>query len=184
MENPSAPNLVEVLNTIVALLAIGISFFSLWLSRKALNLSNTQEERQRPCLRLYLRDSYFQDHIDSNSRYFAFLLSVDNRSDADNAISETHLRLTYTINDGFETTVKIPPDKNAEKVVGKGTEPVLSTPQGINAHQTVDAWCYFQVKDALLGNGRIEGHSVVITDSHGIETLIESIFIKEFEEER
>ncbi|MCW8916748.1 MAG: hypothetical protein OQK24_12970 [Magnetovibrio sp.] len=170
-------------SAVVPWLALLLSLIGLYSSRKALRLSEAQEERQKPLLVLYQQEGYVRYDLDSSSRYFAFLLSVSNRSDADNAISEVLLRLTYTTSESVEMTVKIPSTEKTERVFEEFNGPLLTVPERVDAHQTVSGWCYFQVKDALLDGCRIERHSIAIIDSHGIEVSVEPIVVQEFSNE-
>ena len=167
-------------NAIIPWLALLLSIIGIYTSKKSLRISEAQEERQKPLLSLFLQDGYVRYHPESSSRYFAFLLTVGNRSDVDNSISEIHLRLSYTTSAGVELVVKIPSSVDAEKVFEEYSRPSLSTTDRKDAHQTISGWIYFQVKDALLENCQIERHSIAIIDCHGIEGSVEPIMVREF----
>jgi hypothetical protein len=85
VENVSA--WIGIASASAAWLALLLSVFNFRTSRKALQLSEKQEERRKPLLVPYLQQGYIWPGPRPNIRVYAFLLSISNRSDNNNAVA-------------------------------------------------------------------------------------------------
>jgi hypothetical protein len=161
-----------------AWLALIISLINFIFSMKR---ERRQEQRQKPLLIPYLQDGLVQRSSDHSSRIFAFLLSVSNRSDFNNAIADVEMRLTYAPSSGVQLTVKLVANAECGEAFAELAPRALSIPARLDAHQTLSGWCFFRVEEAVLeGSKWIEKHVVTLVDSHGIEASIEPIIVREY----
>ena len=166
-----------------AWLALVLSFVGIHFSRKALRLQERQEDRRRPMLIPYLTDGFVRAAPDGSSRLYAFLLSVSNGSDADNAVASVDLRLTYTTRANVQMTVKVRSDAEVGKAFVDGSGPPLVAPARVDAHQTLSGWCFFRVEEEVLEGSTVERYIVALTDSHGIEATVEPMIVREYRRE-
>jgi hypothetical protein len=169
---------VEVATVGAAWLALVLSVLSFIISRKALLLSEQQEERRKPQLVPYLQDGYVRR--DAEGRVYAFLLSVSNPTDSDNAVAAVDFQLIYTTKSNVRMTIKVPLHRETAKAFHDGTVLPLAIPLRLDAHQTVSGWAFFRVEDVLLGGAIVEEYTIVLTDSHGMKAQLEPILIREY----
>jgi hypothetical protein len=167
-------------SAVAAWLALGLSFLSLHSSRKAMRLAEQQEERRRPLLVPYLDDGYVRIGPNGGSRLYAFLLSVSNRSDSNNSVAEVERRLTYTTRADVQMTVKVRSNAQLGGAFGEGAGPPLPKPARVDAHQTALGWCFFRVEEAVLEGSPIERYVVTLVDSHGNESTVKPIMVREY----
>jgi hypothetical protein len=167
-----------------AWLGLLISAISLSTSRRAIRITERQEERRKPLLIPELRNGHFRTSPDGSARLYTFLIAVSNRSDTDNAIAHLELRLTYAVREGIDVTMKLPADTAAAKTSPQGTEIRLAVPSSIGAHQTVSGWCFFRVERSILERPNvIQRYVIALIDSHGIEATLEPIIVQEYRSE-
>jgi hypothetical protein len=165
-------------SAVAAWLALILSVINLG---STLRRENRRERRQKPLLVPYLQDGLVQILSDKPSRVYGFLLSISNRSDANNSIREIELRLTYTTAVGVQLTVKLISDPESGKAFAEAASRALSTPARVDAHQTISGWAFFRLEQAILeGSKGIERHVVTVIDSHGNEVSVEPIYVQDY----
>lgn len=170
----------EIVTAIVAVVALIVSVISLYFSWQALRLENRREMRRQPVLIPLLLNGYVRvDHV-GGARVYAFFISVSNPADTDNTVAELDLRVTYLTRERVQMTVKIGADETLAAEFPQGTPNVFSIPKRISAHDTVSGWCYFRGDAAVFNGVRIEGYSIVLTDSHRAASSVEPILVQEF----
>jgi hypothetical protein len=144
-------------------------------SRRALRIAEQQELRRQPSLALYLDRAYQRAN---GSHEYGFLVSVSNRSDSDDALARIDLRIRYKTRDEFVAFVDVPSARlNEPAVTSDGVK--LETPARVDAHQTVAGWVYFSHPTSLLADCLVDDYSVIITDSHGVQTALDTVLIQE-----
>jgi hypothetical protein len=171
----------------LALLISGLSLAVSWRSGKraarALEISEAQEERKQPQLRIYLARGY-RRYADTR-QLFGFLVSVSNPTDSGNSIARAELQLTYVLRNDVRATCRIPHQAalaNRDEESVRGQE-VFALPTRIDPHQTVIGWFLFSLDDDLIGEGTIDAHKIVLEDSHDIETDSGAIMVREWTHE-
>lgn len=179
-------NVEAIIATVAALAALASAGFAYVVSRqgkRALLLAERQEARRRPSLVLYLSEGYVR-HFGGEAAYrlYAFLLSISNPSDIANSVARIDLYVTYTTKQSLRMTIKVE-CKPFQSVEFGDAQNSLSTPFALSSHETSAGWAYFRVEEELLNDSVIDGYSVVATDSHGIPTGIESVIVRELEDE-
>jgi len=174
------PAWTDKVTAIAAGVALLVSFVSLYFSWCAQRLANEQERRRRPQLIPALLNGYFHVDPGSKARIYAFYLSVSNPTDSDNAVASTDLHLTYLTSKNLAMTIKLSQDDTESIRFVRGPAAHLTVPTHIAAHSTIAGWTYFRVDSAILAGARIEGHRVVLTDSHQSESSVEPINVQEY----
>jgi len=172
-------NWADIATVAIAFLALIVSASSFAVSFWAARLAKKQEDRKRPELVASLVNSYVEFKPDE--RIFAFLLSICNPSDSDNSVAAVALRVTYDVKPGHPVTVQLPSSTTRGDRFSRLKDfNLLGSPSRVDAHQTVQGWCMFRLPETVLSGGSIEGYSVVVTDSHGMEVGVKPILIQEY----
>ncbi len=160
--------------------ALILSILNFRTSRRALRISEQQEARRTPSVVAYLQDGYVSVGAKPGSRVYAILVSLSNRSDSNNAIAEVMLLLTYTKPAGVELTLKAGAENELPSTFRDESANHLRVPIRIDAHQAVSGWCFFAVDDAILEGADIDRTRVAFVDTHGNETTVEPLIIREY----
>jgi len=173
----AAEDWTDIVVAIMAIAAFIVSVASLLVSLRALRLSEKQEKRKQPQLFPSLLESHFENLLEGG-RIYSFWLLVRNATDSDNAIAQIEMHLRYLIDSDVSMTVKLPPSEvNMSGHVNN--YPRLIAPSRIAAHDTASGWCNFLVKPGILAGHKIEGHQIVLTDSHQAETHVDALVVSE-----
>ena len=160
-----------------ALIATGISIWSVSTSRRALKLAELQDLRRKANLAVYLSEGFSK--YEEKQRTLSFLISVTNRSDSDDSISRVELQVDYVLANGTVAAVRFPP---LPPVVPDGDESggvPLGCPQNIDAHKTVEGWLLFRYPIEMLEGRQVESYSILVQNSEGFVTALEHATIKE-----
>jgi hypothetical protein len=175
----------------IAALALLISFLSLllsWRSAKradrALAISEGQEERRKPRLCIYLIRGYRRRA--PRRQLFGFLVSVSNPTDTNNSIARAELQITYLLENEVKAACRI---QHAGSLVEDASDNIaaafhaFSLPERIDAHQTLSGWFVFGLDDSVIGDGTVEGHSLILEDTHGISADSGPLMVREWTHE-
>jgi hypothetical protein len=169
-----------VASAAAAWMALLLSVLNFVTSRRALRISEQQEARRKPSVVAYLQDGYIAAGVKPGSRVYAILVSLSNRSDNNNAIAQTMLLLTYVKDSGTQLTIKVEAEIEPPNAFANKSANHLRIPIRIDAHQAVSGWCFFVVDDAILEGSLIDRTQVAFIDTHGNETTIEPLIIREY----
>ena len=180
---PTEPtNYADIANAIAAWFALVVSAFSFLVSRQAHRLAEKAEARKSPNLFLYLDKGFSRTEPKQGDKIYAFLISINNRSDADNSVATIELHVTYLSPNKTELTIKVKSDATLlQEFSASGN--ALMPPLRIDAHQTVSGWCCFKFDNVILNGGKIEKHVISATDSYGNEAKVEPLIIQEYSHE-
>jgi hypothetical protein len=172
--------LAAVASATAAWMALVLSVLNFFTSRKALRISEQQETRRKPSMMAYLQDGYIAVGAKPGSRVYAILISLSNRSDNNNAIAQAVRLLTYVKIGGTLLTLKVSAEGEPPSAFTDRSANHLRVPIRIDAHQAVSGWCFFTVDDAILENVHIDRTQVAFIDTHGNESMIEPLLIREY----
>lgn len=171
-------------NLAIALLALLIAVLSFIVSYKAFQLAQKQDERKRPLLVPSLLGGYVHFRGDKKVRVYAFLLSISNPSDSNNALANIELHITYRMPAQVQVTTRLLSSSSRGDAFAKLSEfSILSTPARLDAHQTLTGWAVFHVSEGILKDATVEGYTVALFDSHGIKSSVEAIMVQEYKDE-
>lgn len=169
-----------IASAMAAWLALLLSSFNFWTSRRALHIAEQQEARRKPSVMAYLQDVYVAAGAKVGSRVYAILVSLSNRSDNDNAIAEVTLLLTYSKSTDVELILKVPAENVLQRPFRDEAANHLRVPIRIDAHQAVSGWCFFAVDEAILKDVTIDRTQVAFVDTHGNRETVEPMIIREY----
>lgn len=177
----TSTNSINLISLMLAAIAVLISFGSLVVSFLAFRLSQRQDDRRRPSLVPSFLNGYVQFCDEDKVRLYAFLLSISNPSDSNNALARAELHVTYKTLSGQPVTVQIP----SSQVVGNGFSELedfrlVVMPARLDAHQTITGWILFRISESILSESEINCYSILLVDSHQIRTSVEPIMIQEY----
>lgn len=163
---------------VAAWVAATFAYLTARRSGRALRLAEQQEARRQPVLVLYLLRGYLRRA--NEERIYAFLLSVSNPSDSNNAIAQIDLRIEYRTASNFFAAVDVPTVSQDDEMFGGDNHARLEIPIHVDAHHTVAGWVFFRVQRALLEDRSVDTYVIVATDSHGERVSIETALLQEF----
>ncbi|MBX3482406.1 hypothetical protein [Phenylobacterium sp.] len=159
----------EVATAAAALVALALSARSNGTARKALRLAEVQEARRQPRVATYLR-AHHQQSIPGGRTQYAFDVTISSQSDADNAIVEATLHLSYRVSE-VPIVAKIPQDPGR-------ADGALGLPVKLGARDAISGWCRFAVDDGVLDGAMADLLAVVLTDSFGNEYRVEAQILR------
>jgi len=170
------------------LVSICSAFFS-WRSgrnaARSLAISENQEKRRQPQLGIYLVVNGFRRLVPKR-QLFGFLVSVSNPTDIDNSVARAELKITYLMENDVSASCRIQHNPALKDSVGSDTASsasVLVLPLRVDAHQTVSGWFIFALDNNVIGNGTVDGHSLILEDTHGVSTETDPIMVREWTDE-
>jgi len=169
-----------VASAAAAWMALLLSVLNFFTSRKALRISEQQEARRKPSVVAYLQDGYIAAGLKPISRVYAILVSLSNRSDNNNAIAQAMLLLTYVKTSGTRLTIKMIAELELPNAFTDKSANHLRVPIRLDAHQAISGWLFFVVDNAILEDSHIERTQVAFIDTHGNETTVEPLMIREY----
>jgi hypothetical protein len=173
---------IAALALLVSCCAAFISGWSLRNSSRALALSEGQEKRRQPQLKVYLVNGYRR--LVPARQLFGFLVSVSNPTDINNSVPRAELQVTYLVGDVRAVCRVQHNPELADSAVQSGKPPTVFTlPARIDAHQTTTGWLLFALDNDLIQKGTIDAHSLLLEDTHGVITSTGPIMVKEWSDE-
>ena len=175
---------VTATSLVVAIGSAIVSFFSFRNSTRALEISEHQEKRRSPRLQIYFADGYRR--LVSERQLFGFLVSVSNPTDINNSIARVELQITVLLRDGSKTFLRINHNPEVAQSMEKskdGAAHVFLLPVRIDAHQTLSGWLLFVLENEMIGEATVDGHRLIVEDTHGLSTDTDSIMVKAWTDE-
>jgi hypothetical protein len=171
----------------LALMVSGCSAFFAWRSGKnaarALAISESQENRRKPKLGIYLVNGYRR--LVPGRQLFGFLLSVSNPTDINNSIARAELQITYLLENDVKAICRIQHNCTLAESAESGAKSarVFSLPLRIDAHQTVSGWLLFALDNDVIRKGTIDAHRLILEDTHGVPMNTDPIMVREWTHE-
>ena len=171
------------LATIIASLALIISLANTYFAWQRRLLESDQEKRRRLELDASLVHCFYKKDKKSGDRIYAFQLIVRNPSDANNAISEADLSITYVTKDRIQMTVRISANKKITSSFVQGNVHLISIPTQISARDTISGWLQFKVSNIILEETKIDSYRIKLRDTANRTTEVVPILIREYHNE-
>jgi hypothetical protein len=161
---------VPVASAIIAAFALLVTFSNRRTARKALGLSQRQEERRAARLDLSLTDGISWRPVGGGCRWIGVQVLAVNPTDRDGSLVAADLHVTYTLESGDGVVVKVP--HGAAGVTLPEGITALDIPTPLQANGAVSGWLMFKLDDALIADRAIERYDAVVRDSRGpVETV-------------
>lgn len=175
-------NLAELATAGAAWLALLLSILGISLNWRATRIAEKQEKRRHPLLVAYLQDAFMERNKGRKTRIYTLPVTVSNRSDSGNAIANLELRIVYTGDGGFQRTLVVGSNAGLSDVVSRATASPLVPPVHIDANSMVSGSCFFEVVEEKLHSVLVDRYIVAMIDTHGNETALEPILIREYDD--
>jgi hypothetical protein len=176
--------LISLGSLVVAIASAAASWFSFTNAARALRISEQQEKKRDPQLRVYFANGYRR--LVPNRQIFGMLISVSNPSDINNSISRAELQVVCRIRDGMMVTYRIQHNSAIGQCSDTRSEDaanIFTLPAQIGAHQTISGWFLFSLENAIIADGTVDSHRIVIFDTHNIETITDQIMVRAWTDE-
>ncbi|MBV8833154.1 MAG: hypothetical protein JO108_28485 [Acidobacteriaceae bacterium] len=174
--------------SVLAAATSGWSAFNSWQSRRlakrALSISEHQEQRRRPQLTIYIAGGYRRYLPDK--QLFGFLVSVSNPSDINNSVAQAELQVTYLLDREIKAVWRVPHTPSLGENVAEANgrlANVFSLPARIEGHQTAAGWLVFSLDNNVIAGKTIDAHRIILEDSHGASTKTEPILVRDWTDE-
>jgi hypothetical protein len=161
----------------IAAAALLVSLSLRATAKKALQLSEREEERRKARLDISLKDAVSWRPSDTPSRWIAVRVLAVNPTDGQGSLIEAELHVAYKTQAGSALVLRIP-HSSPSAHLREGIEP-FELPVPLPSNGAVDGWFAFQMDDALIGRGSIESYEVVVGDARGISQSVQPWGIKE-----
>lgn len=163
----------------VAIVAASGSLYSTAVAHRAYTMARAQNSARDAPLDPYLEDSYRQRDVTGQATLYAFLLSITNRADAENCISNIVLRIRFEGHASELAMVDIPSLSRTTLPPSPEGRETLAIPQNMAPRSAVSGWVKFRVPDTAVGRRAIDVHEIRIGDSRGQVVERKVAFIKE-----
>lgn len=168
-----------IISALAAIMALAFAYWSIRISKHALVLAELQNQSRKPSLAIYLTRGFYKIVGGGHHRIYAFLISINNTSEADNSIVNLDLNLILLTRSGSQITLKIPANGKLREKFNNDAA-YLEVPLRIDAHQCTTGWCYFMVNKGILDGSDIDGYQITLTDTHGYRVSIETSIVTQF----
>lgn len=155
----------------LAFLALMVSLANRRTAKKALSLSEAQEERRAARLDLSLDESVAWRADSGGGRYVGMKVTAVNASDRDGALVRADLHVTYESTAGHSHLVKIPHTGDAS-IPGRGES--LRLPASLANNGALSGWLVFEIAPGLLGGGHASRYDAVVSDSRGLVEVVQA----------
>jgi hypothetical protein len=172
MQDPLA-SWATILSAIATFIIAILTYKSISIAKRSLNLMEMKERRWNPDLELYLGDTFIKRDENLNIRIYAVNIKITNKSDSTNSIRELILSIKFRRASKITSNILIPSvGENIEKfskLIDKDSSNILSIPKIINGHEVVDGWAIFKIDYDFIKGTDIDYYNLKITDTYGHE---------------
>jgi hypothetical protein len=174
------PEWTTVASPVVAAASAAIAMVGAKSARASLRLAQQQEERRHHELNLYLSDAV--SRRSSSGRMLSCVVLIANPADSPNTVVSTDLHLHLLKEEGTVIIVKVPPVRGSRSA--KGIEKALALPAQIGARSAVSGRIDFELRDAVLGQNRVDQYQLLIRDTEGRAQTLDIPVFRELLERR
>jgi hypothetical protein len=169
----------SVASLIISFIATFFSYRKTRIAKQSLKLNEKLFEARTPRLEPNLRACFSYRLEKSQSKIYAFFISVSNLSDINNSISRLELQINYTRSNNLSNNLLLPHKPKLVEHLFQNSIKTLNVPIHIDAHQTIDGWTFFELDDSLIRNANIDAYKIRFIDSHGKESNLKPTILQE-----
>ena len=163
-----------------AWVAAMFAYRSYRVSKRALELAESQNEALKTNISAYLSDSFrAYDPVRKEGKYI-FSIAYSNKSEANDSITEVSLETFYVNSKGRISHLISEHEQNSQKWLSGEAKPA-SLPIIIPPRSSATNWFVFGVPAVAEGSKRIEKYRVVARNGYGEEVAVESYILREIE---
>lgn len=167
---------VPVASAIVAVVALLVALSNRATARRALALSQQQEDRRSARLDLSLIGGLSWRRRSEGDRWIGMHVLAVNPTDRDGAIVTADLHVTYTTAAGATMVVRVPHTGGAALPDGING---LEIPARLPSNGAVAGWLLVKLDDGLVGDGSIDRYDAMVTDSRGPVEMVQAWVLRE-----
>ncbi len=159
-----------VTSAAIAVLALLVGLSNRRIARRALTLSEHQEQRRIARLQLSYNDAVSWRLAGNPWRWIGVDILAVNPTDRDGAVVSAELHVTYTTSAGTGLVVKLPHDATFPS---HGASDPLKLPLHLSANGALRGWLGFKLSDDVVSPAAIQNYAITVKDSRGpIETVV------------
>lgn len=172
-------SLISACSAIAALISALFAIRSTRIAKRALLIAEDEYKSKKEGLNIYLIEGV--NYLDANEGYiFAFNTSVANQATLANTIKRIELIITFIREDETIGNSIIQHDSSlCESIVGHHVSP-FKLPMEIQGKSAQAGWFLFSLSKAMKKFGRIDKHTLRVTDTQGNASEATSYLIKEY----
>jgi hypothetical protein len=176
-------SMITGLAAIAAWLAALFAYRSYKISKRALELSESESAAKKTSIAAYLADSFrIYDENRKKGKYI-FSIAYSNRSDADDSITEVHLETFYVNSRNRVSHLISNHEQDADEWLSGNAKPA-KLPLNIQLRSSVTGWFVFGALSIAENAQRIEKYRVVARNGKGEVVTVESYILREIEYEK
>lgn len=164
-------------SAIVAAVAFLVSLSNRATAKKALRLSETQENRRAARLDLSMTEGVSWRPPGEPRRWIGMHVLAVNPTDRDGSLVGADLHVTYTTADGDPMMVKVPHGPAGTTLPGEIV--ALEIPMRLPSNGAVAGWLVFKLDDGVVGGGEIDRYDGVVRDSRGLTETLQAWVLRE-----
>ena len=171
------------LASIAAWIAALFAYWSYRVSKKALELSESENNAKKTNIAAYLANAFRIYDDSKNQGKYIFSIAYSNRADADDAITEIFLEIYY-VNSRNRVSYLISTHEENSSDWLSGKAKAARLPLNIKARSSVTSWFVFGTLAIAEKAQRIEKYKVVARNGRGEEIALESYILREISYEK
>lgn len=158
---------VAIAGAILAIFSTRAAASAARTAKQSLQLRRHEEARKKPKLHIDYRDSALR--VVGQMHLYEFDISVTNTSDSDNSIVDAELLIATEI-EGEKLIVAVPVRRQPQDP--RVDAAYLSVPCSLTAHHGVSGVLQFEFAKAGIGQKKVSGYTVCITDAFSREETL------------
>lgn len=166
-----------VASVVIAAFSLFAAIANRKTAKKALKLSQIQEERRTARLDVSLMEAVSWRPSNEAWRLIGMRILAVNPTDRDGSLVSAELNVAYTAGGSRLMVLKIP-HAAAVRGMPKHITP-LEMPIGLPSNGAIKGWLVFKINDELVSGAAIEGYDATIRDSRGPTEHIQAWILRE-----
>lgn len=172
-------NIWVILSAVAAILSAISAFRSSLFAKKALDFSGQSFRDRQANFVLYLINGYrWTCKDDGNRRFLLFHITLSNKSDSKSSF-KAELEIEYIRTDHSVARVTLTHDENFQTYTSDKSLSVFANDIRIDERGMQSKWLIFEQPTLISEVYRIEKYSVIISDTHANRKSVDSIILKE-----
>lgn len=176
-------SIIASLAAIAAWVAALFAYNSYRVSKRALELAESQNDASKTNISAYLADSFRAYDSNEKKGKYIFSIAYSNKSESNDSITEVNLE-TFYVNSSNRISHLITAHEQGSGKWLSGEAKPAKLPINIQARSSVTSWFVFGVPLVAEEAQRIEKYRVVARNGKGEEVSVESYILREIEYEK
>ncbi len=175
--------IIACIAAVAAWIAAIFAYRSYIVSKRALELAESENYAKKSNIAAYLADSFKVYDPNKKQGKYVFSIAYSNKSEANDSISLVRLE-TFYVNSSHRVNHMITAhEQDSQKWLSGNAKPA-KLPINIKSRSSVTSWFVFGVPSVAEEAQRIEKYRVVAKNAIGEEATVESYILREIEYEK